>query len=298
MVLIEQIRALLRVLNHPLNKKRKFKTLLNILWWKINQRFFHLPALVEINNGVKCICYPTSSYGGLIVYTKLPEYPEMVLMKKRLKQKGIFFDVGANMGAFTMLAASLITKGKVYAFEPIPSVLKILYQNVNLNQLQDRVKIIEKVVSNNNGKEKFIIQDVAEYSHISYSDTYKDVAKGISIPSIRLEDYCKGEKINFIDMMKIDVEGAEMKVLEGIEPYISKGQIGLFIIELCAHSHMYGNNHQQVLDYLRKFGYLTFMMDNKLRLKEIKQIKKVDTYNIVAFLKKDLSDIKKSLRTN
>ncbi|MDO8573473.1 MAG: FkbM family methyltransferase [Candidatus Daviesbacteria bacterium] len=283
-MIIDKLNSFLAILNHPMNKSKKFNTIGKILWWKVNQLFFHLPAIVTFNNNkMQFICPPASSYGSLVVYCNLPEYPEMVFLEKILKSNSIFIDVGANIGVYTILAAAKIKKGKIYSFEPIPSVLNILYQNIRINNANDRVKVIEKVVSDKNGNEKFVIQDISEYSHISSNQT----SKSVLMPSVKLDDFCDKEKISFIDVVKIDVEGEELKVLRGLENYLKSGKVGVLIIEF---------NSNQVIDYLKKFKYTVFKINKKLDLEEIK--KDDQSVNLVAFLKKDLVDIEKNLKTS
>lgn len=289
---MRSLRILIGILNHPLNKRR-FLTFFKILWWKVNQLFFHLPAIIKIQDNIQCICYPESSYGGTIVYSTLPEYPEMVLLLNYLKPSSIFFDIGANMGMYSLLAASKITKGKIYAFEPNPKILDILYQNIKLNSLEKNIEVVEKVVSDKNGSEMFSIQHVSEYSHISY----KSASGDLSIPSVKLDNFCKNERVPFIDMIKIDVEGAEIKVLKGLERYLKNKRVELLIVELSGDSYLYGSRHQETINYLNNLEYLTFRLNNKLNLTEIKLVGNLVGYNIIAFLKKDKKKITKRLKS-
>lgn len=282
-MIIDKLHSFLTILKHPMNRRNKLNAAGRILWWKVNQLFFHMPAIVTFNNNkMQFICPSASSYGSLVVYCNLPEYPEMVFLEKMLKSNSIFIDVGANIGVYTILAAAKIKKGRIYSFEPIPSVFNILYQNIRINNLNDRVTVIEKVVSDKNGHEKFVIQDISEYSHISSNQT----SKSVLMPAVKLDDFCLKEKINFIDVVKIDVEGEELKVLRGLENYLKSGKIRVLIIEF---------NSNQVIDYLNKFKYTIFKINEKLGLEEIKKGDKA--LNLIAFLKKDLVDIKKSLKT-
>lgn len=276
--ILQSTKSFFRILNHPLNKHNMLKTIAILIWWKINQKFFHLPVIVEIDKQIKCICYPTSSCGGLIIYSKFYEFPEMMFTKKILNDKSIFFDVGANIGIYTLLAATKIKKGKIYAFEPVDEALDILYQNIRINNLNNKVEVIEKVVSDKSGMEKFTIQNISEYSRIS-----TDRSAGVSIPSVKIDDFCKKNDIKFIDLIKIDVEGAEMKVLRGGENYMKNGKIGVLIIELSTV------NPEETLNYIRQFNYSIFeidKIDNDYSLKEVMKADKSRQYNIIAILDK------------
>lgn len=267
-----------KILNHPLNKKQRFKAIGRLLWWKINQLYFHLPAIVALHNSkIKFICHPQSSYGSLIMYCNLPEYREMTFLKKILKQGSIFVDIGANVGAYTILAASVIKTGKIFSFEPMPSALDILYENVKINNLEDRVKIVEKVVSDKTGYERFVGYNISEYSHIAIDKT----SKSKKIPSVKLDDFCKDYKIDFIDAIKIDVEGAELKVLKGLEYYLSLNKVGLLILELNKRNILFESESNQAIDYLEKFKYTFYIIDDKLKLEKVNTVDPKQTLNVI-----------------
>lgn len=285
------ISVFLSLLNHPTNKNNKLKTILRIFWWKINQIFLQIPVVIEIEKGIYCYCTPFSSYGGLVVYSKLPEYPEMSFMLKTLNEDDTFFDIGANMGMYTLLAASKIKSKTIYSFEPTSRVLNQLRMNLKLNNLLGQVKVIEKVVSDKNGYEKFLVQDISEYSHI----TYHKSRKGIIIPSITLDSFCKKGDVKNIDLIKIDVEGAEYKVLKGMNQILKNHRVSKLIVELGGNSIQFGINHQDIVNYLKKFGYLTFKINNNLELIAIDRVSNDETFYLIALLKDELKTVKKRL---
>lgn len=283
-MILGYIKPLSKILSHPLNRHHKLRAFGRVLWWKINQLFFKVPAVVTFySNGMKCICYPNSSYGGMVIYNNLPEYPEMLFLEKNLKNDSIFIDVGANIGVYSIIAASKIKKGRVYAFEPIPNTVAILKQNIYLNNISDQVTIIEKVASDKSGKEKFNIQDISEVSHISTKD---DKSQNTLIPSIRLDDFCKERNIRYIDVLKIDVEGAEMKVLKGVELYLKMNKIRILIIELNVNNSLYGSSSNEILNYLKRFNYKTYKITEDLKLEVVRKLIQDETVNIIAINKR------------
>lgn len=278
-IIIEYFNSFFRILNHPLNKDQKLKAAFRILWWKFNQLFLHIPSVITLSgSNIKCVCYPESSYSGMVVYNNLPEYPEMLFLGKVLKPQSVFLDVGANIGVFTLMAASKIKSGKIYSFEPVASVLSILHNNVRLNNLEDRVTIVEKVASDQTGYERFVSHEISEYSHISVDKS----SKTVRIPSIRLDTFCKENKINFIDVVKIDVEGAELKVLKGMEDYLKFGKVGFLIVELNKRNILFEGGSNQVIDYLTNFGYRIYKIKNDLKLKKLHKMDPNITLNVIA----------------
>ena len=135
-------------------------------------------------------------------------------------------DIGANIGYFSLLAASIIgNKGKVFAFEPDPDNYEILVKNIKLNGYKNVVSL-PKAVSNKNGTSTFFQYDPTGWS--SFFSSNANPVGVISVETVTLDDYFSN--IGLIDVVKIDVEGAEILVLEGMKKVIEKNDnIKIFI---------------------------------------------------------------------
>src|SRR3990172_3683386 len=97
--------------------------------------------------GVKFKCYPDSSWSGLVVYTKMPEYFEMKFIQKLIQDNDFVIDVGANMGSYSLIAASKLISGKVFAFEPSKIAYKRFRENIKLNNFESKIIPFELAVS-------------------------------------------------------------------------------------------------------------------------------------------------------
>lgn len=271
-----------KVLNHPNNKSAKIGTLGRLLIWKLNQLFFHLPKIVNLTPEMKCICHPDSSFGSLIIYTKLPEYEEMNFIYNYLKKDDIFLDVGANIGAHTLMAASKIKTGKIFSFEPSSKALRYLKENIQINNLNSIVTIIDKVVSDKNGLEKFIIGKHSEVDHIGEKDDQLHEMK--TIPSIGLDKFLTEQKINYVDLIKIDVEGAELKVLKGLRGYLAGGKVGMIIFEINSNCGIYGYSVKDMINFLEQYDFLLYSLDSKDKLSKliVKNVDSLHTFNAIA----------------
>jgi len=127
-----------KILDHPNNTNKKLETLLRILSWKINQLTLKKPSIVQIEEEVSCICYPDSSFGSLVVYTKLPEYYEMKFVQGILRKNDVVIDIGANIGLYSLISAKRVRK--VYAFEPVKQAADIFAENKKLNKFNNHSK--------------------------------------------------------------------------------------------------------------------------------------------------------------
>lgn len=244
--------SLIDTLNHPFNKSHKFLTLIRIIFWKINQWLFHLPAIITIDKNIRCICYPDSSYGGMVVYNRWAEYEVMHNIISNLKKDSLYIDVGANIGDTTIIASGY-TKNKIYAFEPSPVAYPRLLENITLNNLDDQI-IAEKIVlSDKAGIVEFAEMETSETSHISVGDrSHQNI---IRVKAVTLDDYAKSHQISKIDLIKIDVEGAEMLVLLGASELLNKHKIKHILVELNSQSSQYGYTNSDVIRLLKKYGY-------------------------------------------
>ncbi|RIK51018.1 hypothetical protein DCC61_03860, partial [Candidatus Microgenomates bacterium] len=196
------LRSFIQTIRHPLSKNFA-TTLTKILFWKVNQLTLKLPALIDLDSNLKCICYPDSSYGGMVVYTTYPDYEVVDGIKKNLPEGGTFFDIGANIGLMTLVAAG-IKNTRVHSFEPSPVAYPRLSENINLNNLSSRVLIHQIAASDNDGWINFNDDKRSELSHISTKNE-----KGQKLKTTTIDSYSQKNNIKKIDVLKIDVEGAE-----------------------------------------------------------------------------------------
>jgi len=268
--------SLLDILDHPLNRRSKLKTLFRIIWWKMNQLTFKLPALVNLTPTRKIICYPDSSSGGLIIYKKLFDYEEMQYLLSHLKKESVFIDIGANIGDYSLIASSIITKHTIHTFEPFASVLTRLKENIKLNNIEN-IEVHDYVVSDKDGYEQFAFESESEVNHISYAKTNKS----LKMKCIKLDTFCKRKKLSKIDFLKIDVEGAEMKVLTGAMNLLRTHAVKIILMELNENNQAFGTSNNEIVSYLHGFGYKLYQLKDG-RLYPLKKVRNDGIINVIA----------------
>jgi len=150
--------------------------------------------------------------GQRIALGKYEEY-ETKLFLSQIDKNKVVVDVGANIGYYTILAASRAKM--VYAFEPDKNSFEILKKNIEINNFKN-VKIFNKAVGNKNIK----------VGIITSKDNFGDnkVKEGNEIDCMRLDDL-----IDKADILKIDVQGWEPEVILGAKKIISKDKPILFL---------------------------------------------------------------------
>ena len=179
----------------------------------------------------------------------------------------IFFDVGANEGIYTIYGEKLGSM-TVHAFEPAPNTADLLCKNLKLNNCKS--VIVNRVAcSDEQGRSEFVFA-----RSLSGSSGFKDLLKmadseKINVETITLSRYC--ERLGRLpDILKIDVEGAEYKVIKGLEKSIKAGASKPIIIceILRKWSAEYGYNAMELHEYICSLGYKCYTSDNAMGLKE------------------------------
>lgn len=183
---------------------------------------------------------------------------ETRLLKKILKPGMMFIDVGANIGYFTLLAAQCVGKnGKVIAFEPEEKNFKLLEGNIKKNTFHN--VIVEKyAVSDTIGESSLYLdaQNPARHSLSSYAGE-----KSVIVKTTTLDAYLGDRKV---DVVKIDVEGAEPAVLKGMGEVIRRNKNMSLIVEFYPKAiKRFGYAPEQFLSDLKNIGFSLYRIPEK-----------------------------------
>jgi len=141
---------------------------------------------------------------------------ETELMKQSIKPHMIFVDIGANIGYFTLLAARLLNgTGKVVAIEPDSGNFRLLSLSVQANAYTN-VIAVQKAVSNRTGRTRlFLDEKLIGIPSLSEDNLSTKGGGYVYVNTVTLDSLLRDLAIERIDVMKIDVEGAEGLVFEG-----------------------------------------------------------------------------------
>ncbi|MBT9314442.1 FkbM family methyltransferase [Leptothoe spongobia TAU-MAC 1115] len=144
------------------------------------------------------------------------ELPIQKILAQHLTPGDVFYDIGANIGFFSTLAARLVGKlGQVYAFEPVSKNAARIRRNGKLNQFS-QIKVFEKAVSQNSGKGNLLLAQHSGGATLSTVGTPPDMAGSVQVDLISIDDWINKKKVKPPSLVKIDVEGAELQVIQGM----------------------------------------------------------------------------------
>jgi FkbM family methyltransferase len=174
-------------------------------------------------------------------------------------------DIGANIGYYTVLATQIMRPGgRVFCFEPQPAVLSRLRRNIAVNALQN-VVVYDCALCERNGSTQFCVPADGYASHGSILHNERVATKEvITVSARRLDDVLAELGNPAIDLMKLDVEGAEKLVLEGGVALLSSSARPVILFE--AHEGNTSAFGYTVFDLLQKvhaFGYTLRQLDHE-----------------------------------
>ena len=188
--------------------------------------------------------------GGASVYFNGMETEQTAKMLAELGAGKTFFDIGSNVGYYTILASRGVGRaGAVVAFEPVVRNLVFLQQHVNLNKA-DNVRVLPFALSDKSSIASFALGPNSAMGHLAASKGEKNRKANdlVYVPTVSLDEIAA--KLSLTpDVIKIDVEGAEMEVFRGGRATLEKSKPTIF---LSTHSP---ELRADCLRFLREIGY-------------------------------------------
>ena len=236
-----------RILRHPANRNRRARALILYLAWQVWQRVFRRPWTIRLGEARRLRLYPHSVVAAFVLYYRVHDYEEMSFLRAYLRPGDLFVDVGANIGVYSLWASE--TEGtEVLAFEPSTVGSSRLVENVELNGLAERIRVVRKAVGAEPGEVRFTtgldamnrVVDDRENASEPVEQTTLDAELGSRVPAL----------------IKIDVEGREADVLRGGRACITRHRPAL-LVEV--------NDPDDLADVLGELGYTAWTYDPEHR---------------------------------
>ena len=246
-------KALVRyVWEHPSNLGHRPRALLRLARYQVRARFLRRRAIAKLGEHSRLWVDLHRTAASKVLYANPPDMPEMLVWRQVLTGGGLFVDVGANVGTYTIWAAEC--GAEVIALEPAADTFGLLLENVALNGYQ--VAAILAAAGDRCGTARF----TAGRDACNRLDPDGPIeTRLVTIDSLIGERYVAG--------MKVDVEGFEIAVLQGCTRALSERRIGLIQLEWNEMSQLtLGADRRPVADLLAQHGYQLFRPDPQGRL--------------------------------
>ena len=173
---------------------------------------------------------PSGSYPPLAMAMDRYEPGTTRLFKETVNPGMVVVDIGAHVGYYTLLAAKQVgPKGKVYSFEPEQDNHALLLKNIAMNGY-DNVVVTQMAVSDRMGSSTLYLADLDSGRHSMYQHGLPERGS-TPVNTTTLDSFLASEEWPHIDLVKIDVEGAEVSVLDGMTILMERNAGLKFIIE-------------------------------------------------------------------
>jgi FkbM family methyltransferase len=245
--------------------------------------FPSIPLPLRIPENVWWLAY--NDVCGDAVFTGNFEEGERRFVARFLREGMTVLDLGAHHGLYTMAAARKVGReGRVIAFEPSPREYGKLLRHLRLNRLLKNVTLSPLVV-NRDGAEGtlFVVEGRDTGCNSLRPPDVAEPTKAIRVRGTALDTFLKETKIRQVDFIKMDVEGAELDVLEGATELLSRYPRPVILTEVAdSRTAPWGYAASAIYDFLAGRGYQWFAIT---RLGALVPFPRTDHYsaNLVAF---------------
>ncbi|MDD2748385.1 MAG: FkbM family methyltransferase, partial [Acidithiobacillus ferrooxidans] len=227
--------------------------LLSFVRWQIGLRLIRSSLLVDWVNEARFIV--KRGERGLTgnLYCGFMDFEDMCFLLHYLRDTDNFFDIGANVGAYTILASGVV-RANSFAFEPLPDTFDRLVDQININRISDLVVLENKGVGEKAGVLEFTNQFNC-MNRVNKDPNNKNVT---SVDVVSLDQFHTPIKPTAV---KIDVEGYEYYVLEGGHEFFSNNLVKMVIIEMNGSGAQFGIQDDVLDKKLRSYGFFPVSYD-------------------------------------
>ena len=231
---------------HPLNRKSSWCAAWEFSVAQMAARLVPGEVCVPFPNETRLLIPPRMKGAAHFIYPGLCEFEDMAFVMHFLRPSDMFIDAGANIGAYTVLAAG-VAGSRVMAFEPAPTTFRSLTLNIQLNGLADRVTAFNVALGRGEG-----ILKMTEGLGTENSICPSSSGGGLAVP-VRARDFLLGEALPVL--LKIDVEGFETQVFAGAKKMLHQPSLQAMIVEKSGNGEIYGFDENALHREIRETGF-------------------------------------------
>jgi FkbM family methyltransferase len=181
---------------------------------------------------------------------------------QRARQSQTIFDLGANVGIYSLLASAANPAARIHAFEPTPELAGAFKRNVARNYMTNIV-VNSAAVGSRTGLAYLnrCVGDDGTNEGMNFVLS-QQVDGAVPIQTVSIDDYCADRAIQRIDLMKLDIEGGELGALQGSTILLERSAVGCIMLELmdwaAARS---GTTVGSIVGLLESFGYELYTLE-------------------------------------
>jgi len=218
--------------------------------------------------GSSFTCNPRDGYSAHAFFAGIYEPQETAIVQAVLAPGATFVDVGANWGYFTLLAASRVgPRGSVVALEPDPRMCNALRANVALNRLTN-VTMLEVAATERGGSVRLLGFDPSAGNYGVSRVTSESVERPgtFTVAAKALDDVLVGLGLTRVSLLKMDIEGGEIRALAGLRRSLETGVVERLLLEVHPRQlEEAGGSVREVFELLERAGFRGWRVDHSPR---------------------------------
>jgi FkbM family methyltransferase len=230
-----------------------------------NAMLLNRPLAVSFN-GIPVFLEPRGSIAGDIWAGLRCEKHEVSFILSAVEPGMIFFDVGANVGLFAISAAKKIGGKGVFAFEPCSSTCELLDRNLQLNRLAD-VNVAQIALGEAVGEGVLQINACGKDGLNTLGQATHPDSKVVGREYVRIttvDIFMKDHNVPRVDVMKVDIEGAELMLFRGARDLLERADAPLILYEgFGSLTRGFGYHPVEILWFLESCGYSLFVLNSE-----------------------------------
>ncbi len=241
------------IAKHPLNRSAPLGGISRFVRWQSATRLIAAPIALPFVDDTRLLVSRGMAGATGNWYSGLHEPCEMSLILHALRPGELFGDIGANVGSYTVLAAGVVG-ADVVSVEPLPATFARLEDNVSLNRIGERVELVCAGISSEPGELHFT--------------TGLDTMNRVALPGEQLAT--QAVPVTTLDalferripaILKIDVEGHELPVIEGASNVMTAPELQVIVMETNGAGSRSGVSDEEIIARIRAFGFTSCRYD-------------------------------------
>jgi len=250
--------------SHPAFRLAPMQTTLRLASWRTRCLLRTAGTVHLRRSGVRMILPPNWRGVGKLIYAFRDYYePELLYLERVLSPGKVFVDAGANFGIYTLLASKIVGEGgRVISFEPSSRVFPVLRRNIALNGFKN-VLAFPLALTDKQGLAQLYYHSAVGCDSLGKDASFEQDAYSEEVETKSLDNVLKCTSVGRVDVIKLDVQGAEELVLRGANEIVTFMRPVVIFEFFPQGAASLGLSPNGTWDFLEGHGYEFFIVDER-----------------------------------
>ena len=252
------------MIHSPLCTNHKIAAICRFMNWQFYYRFIKNKRIYTFVDNQQLIATKNRASSTGNYYCGLAEYEEMAFIRHFMQQSnGIFLDIGANIGSYTVLALGSSKDNYAISIEPSAETVSLMRNNISINDMEQRCEIHNVGAGAAAGSASFINNKDTVNRVLTDNESLENQEDCvITIPIMTVDEIIQNRDVQ---VMKIDVEGLEYDVLVGAKDTLASPSLHAIIVELIGCDEKYGHSSDEAIGLIMSNGFSQYTYNPNTR---------------------------------